>query len=158
MTKEIDLAGRARAIVDDKDYEALSQHKWCLFNGYAGRYEGGRLVLMHRLINGTPKGVTTDHINCNKLDNRRANLRDATSSQNSMNRPTVRCGAKVKGAWFDRSAKGRKKWRSSIEISGVKRYLGYFLTEEEAAAAYAQAAQDAQGTFAHSSTQKSKDD
>lgn len=154
--KLIPLACGAAAIVDDCDYLSLSSQRWCLFNKYAGRYEGDVLVLMHRLINETPKGLFTDHINGNTLDNRRSNLRTATASQNMMNRRTRRKGALVKGAWFDGSGKQLKRWRASIEIAGRRKYLGRFHTEQEAADAYAAAARELQGEFAHISTGATK--
>jgi len=70
--KRIKLTQEKVALVDDADFEFLNQWKWFYHQtGYAKschRY-------MHRLINKTPKGFHTDHINRNKLDNRKSNLR-----------------------------------------------------------------------------------
>src|ERR1035437_132783 len=68
------------AIVDNEDYEFLNQFNWYMTdNGYAvyRHLANGtkRTVRMHRLINKTPKGLVTDHINQDKLDNRKSNLR-----------------------------------------------------------------------------------
>lgn len=74
------------AIVDDGDFEWLNQWKWYLHTGYPARKPNGNMIFMHRLINKTPKGMNTDHINRNPLDNRRNNLRNADKSLNGHNR------------------------------------------------------------------------
>ena len=87
----IPLSQSQFAIVDDEWHEKISRFKWSLTSaGYAMRIKqmnGRRInVLMHREILGTPAGMVTDHINGDKLDNRRSNLRFSTKSQNAMNR------------------------------------------------------------------------
>lgn len=88
--KTINLTQDKTAIVDDEDFETVSCYKWFYHhNGYAVRndYSSGKhkTVHMHRVINNTPDGFETDHINGDKLDNRRENLRTATRSQNRAN-------------------------------------------------------------------------
>jgi hypothetical protein len=94
--KEIKLTQGQVALVDDEDYEELSRFKWHAFwnkytkSFYAKRSEGKRpfqkAVYMHREVMRTPKNLDCDHIHHNTLDNRKENLRNVTSSQNSMNR------------------------------------------------------------------------
>ncbi len=81
-------------LVDDDDLESLKQYNWFIDNhGYAwrnGRTVNGKResnVKMHRQIMGsTPgDGRDVDHINGNKLDNRRSNLRRVTRSENMQN-------------------------------------------------------------------------
>ena len=74
------------AKVDDSDYELLSKYRWNYTNGYAQGKVNGKLIGMHRFIMRTPKGMVTDHINHDTLDNRRANLRICTHAQNMANR------------------------------------------------------------------------
>lgn len=77
------------AIVDADDYEELIKHRWHLQGGgYVARYNKTKplLVLMHRQVMSTPKNMQTDHINHNKLDNRKDNLRVCTSYVNQQNR------------------------------------------------------------------------
>lgn len=73
------------ALVDDEDYGVVKEYNW----SYQGRYAFTRVndssILMHRLINRTPGGYDTDHINHNSLDNRRSNLRTTTRAQNIVN-------------------------------------------------------------------------
>lgn len=91
MSKEIPLSQGRLALVDDADYAELSQHKWFVDHyGYAVRNFPRSLcktrdIRMHRVILNAPDGMTVDHINGNRLDNRRCNLRLATDAQNKCN-------------------------------------------------------------------------
>ena len=88
--KKIKLSKGKYALVDDKDYDQLSKVSWHFNDLYAtrGLVSDGKLktIYLHRFIANTPKGMETDHINQNKLDNRRENLRICTSSQNRTNK------------------------------------------------------------------------
>jgi hypothetical protein len=148
--------GNLFAIVDEADYELVGQHQWRLLWGhkrklYATRSSQQGLVYMHRLIAQTPVGYETDHINGDGLDNRRANLRTATRSQNAANtwkprRPDGMPASSVfKGVSWDRS---RHKWQSKIGLHGRCRSLGRYDSEIEAARAYDQAARAQWGAFA----------
>lgn len=80
---------RAHALVDDEDVPRLIKYRWCLNNtGYARTsISSSEQILMHRFIMKLPKNKPwVDHINRNKLDNRKENLRTATSSLNNHNR------------------------------------------------------------------------
>lgn len=85
-----------------------------------------------------------DHINGNPSDNRLCNLREATRSQNNMNRRSYRGKSKFKGVhWNARE----KRWVSQITKDGVVRYLGFYLSEDDAAQAYAKASNLYHGEF-----------
>ncbi len=119
-------------LYDEDDRDTVLGHRWNIQpTRTPGRYYvktqvQGRTVYLHQLIGG--KGV--DHVNRDGLDNRRANLRAATSAQNAANRLPVRAG--LKGVTRHRSG----KWQAAI----AKKYIGLFETEAEAAAAYDAAA------------------
>ena len=66
------------AYVDAADYEWLSRYTWHLHNGYAARREKGRRIFMHREIMQPPKGMVVDHIDGNRINNCRFNLRVCT--------------------------------------------------------------------------------
>lgn len=77
---------KTKAIVDQEDYNELSQFKWYLHNmGYAVTSIDKTMVYMHRLVMKTPKDMHTDHINHVKLDNRKSNLRIVTREENMQN-------------------------------------------------------------------------
>ena len=101
------------------------------------------------------KGILVDHINHNGLDNRKANLRFATYSQNAWNRkkPTDSGSSKYKGV---RWVKDSKKWRAVICNNNRRTHLGFFNDEKEAAAAYDTAAKKHRGEYAFLNLSKSK--
>lgn len=72
-------------LCDDADYEWLNSYKWTSSNGYAATSIQGKMVGMHRLIVSPPPGMVADHINRQRADNRRSNLRAATISENTRN-------------------------------------------------------------------------
>lgn len=156
MAKEIPLTQGRVAIVDDEDFEWLSQWKWHWRNakfrprstGYARRRvrkcEKESSRLMHRVILNAPPGMEVDHINGDGLDNRRCNLRLATPSQNTANckRPiTNKTG--FRGVYPHRA-----KYRAKLSVSG-RRVVGTLrLTPVEAAEDYNRLALKHHGEFA----------
>lgn len=79
-------------------------------------------IYLHRLLMGTPKGMTTDHINWDRLDNRLSNLRVVTNQENLRN-------TKAKGIYYSAE---RKKWVAQIGINYSVIGLGRYKTKEEA--------------------------
>jgi len=104
--------------------------------------------MAHRLawimMTGSRPPADIDHINGDRADNRWANLRSATRSQNNANSRPRRDGC-LKGV-SKRSRDGR--YVAQISVGGRKRYIGLFATEEEAHAAYAAEATKHYGEFA----------
>jgi HNH endonuclease len=152
--KAIPLTQGKVALVDDADFEWLSQWKWqAVLEGhvwYAIRTDRSgdreRKVKMHRLIMGEPEGVEIDHQDGDGLNNQRGNLRQATHSQNHQNRRKIRgCSSKYKGVSWHKLC---KRWQAYIKLSGVRRHLGLFKSEKVAALAYDFAARDLFGEFA----------
>lgn len=147
MTRLIALPHHKFAVVDDADYELLSQWRWSMHSGgYACRK--GASVLMHRFLLGLERGnrAVVDHINGDKLDNRRGNLRVISQHRNSCNRKRPggqRAGvSRFRGVWFRNDLRPlAKRWGARISVVGVEGkklavHLGYFVAEEEAARAY----------------------
>jgi hypothetical protein len=128
-----------KVLLDDVDYEMLKDYSWCIaVNGYAVARVGGKVLYMHRVILKTPRGLFTDHINGDKLDNRRFNLRVCTPAQNAKNQARkVNNTSGYKGVSWD---KAKKKWAAYIKVDYKRRFLGYFDDVRVAARTYDQAA------------------
>jgi hypothetical protein len=129
-----------RAIIDDEDFEWVSKHSWFDVGGYANshfRTENGKYkqVQMHRIIMNVPEGKFVDHINGDRSDNRRENLRIATHVQNMWNsgkKNKETATSKYKGVV-------RSKWgKFQIRIAhdGIRERLGSFDNEIAAANAF----------------------
>lgn len=143
--KEIKLTKGKTAVVDDCDFEELNSKKWhYTSSGYAARrsWPDNKIVLMHRQIMSTPKGMDTDHKNQNKLDNRRDNLRIGTRSQNNMNQTKQRHNTSgFKGVMWQKS---KSLWVARVGLV----YAGKFKNKEDAARAYDKKAKELFGEFA----------
>ena len=140
------------AIVDDADADALLKWKWCVQRAadrfYASRREGQKILLMHREILGLSgcRFPLVDHRDGNSLDNRRANLRVATQSQNLANRGAQKNNTSgFKGVSYSQS---RDKWEAKIKLMGKTIHLGRFISAELASRAYEAAATKLFGEFA----------
>src|ERR671923_1500933 len=148
MTKQIPLPRGLFALVDDADYEWLNQWKWSIgSNRYAYRInEQNRGIYMHRLITNAPNGMQVDHINGNKLDNRRENLRVCTKHENMRNRGKQKNNTSgYKGvSWREKS----KRYGAFIKIDGKYKMIGEYKTAEDAARAYNEFAKKYHGKFA----------
>jgi hypothetical protein len=148
MAKEVILTKGKVALVDDEDFKMLVElgANWCVSDGYAFNRKLGR---MHRLLTSAPNGVMVDHVNGDRLDNRRVNLRLCTNSQNQANRQVVRGLSPFKGVTWQRRPDGRGFWNAKIAVGGKTAYLGRFDTDLQAAAAYNAAAIKAFGEFSY---------
>lgn len=138
----------------DLDMVCLSNHKWTLSpNGYAmGSFlvDGKRVwVSMHRFIMGMHKKGYVDHINHDRLDNRRTNLRFASNSYNQANSVMRGGTSQYKGVMRIKRVRSKLIWRSRIKVNQKNIYLGYYKTEREAALAYNNAATKYFGEYAH---------
>jgi hypothetical protein len=108
-------------------------------------------LVWERMMGGpVPIGYLVDHINRDKLDNRRINLRLATRSQNEANKAkrVSKSSSRYKGVTFTKSTL-KKPWRATITNNKKHTGLGYFATEEEAAQAYNDAALEMFSDFAY---------
>lgn len=140
-------------IVDEEDFEHLSQWNWQFFksSGHAGRCQWingkSKTFLLHREINKTPDHLFTDHVNGDKLDNRKKNLRNCNKSQNGMNRPKQKgvYSSIYKGVTW---CKTMNKWKARVKANRKYYSLGYHETQEKAALEYNTYAYIYHGEFA----------
>lgn len=155
MTKMISLHGRNGkdkfALVDDDMFDELNRYNWYCSQGYASRSQrrdGKRLTIhMHWHILRLQPGFVIDHINGNRLDNRRCNLRICTRADNNKNKigPVKPTSSIYKGVcWRPHT----NAWKAYIKTDGKQKHLGYFEHEEDAALAYDIAAKKQFGEFA----------
>lgn len=145
--REIELTRGYATIVDEEDFEWLSQWRWTAKvtphgSVYAVSCPGGRTVHMGRLIMDPPQGMVVDHIDGNPLNNRRANLRICQQRQNSYNR------RKLAHRRYIGVQPSKKRWMAVIAANGVRQYLGLYRTAEEAARVRDEAAKRLHGEFA----------
>jgi len=155
--KQIPLSQGKFALVDDEDFEELNKFKWCAIKDrntfYAVRTTSYKkegcvtTIRMHRFIlNIKNINILCDHKDRNGLNNQKHNLREATNLQNIVNTKSRKnTSSKYKGVTWNKKS---KKWRANIEKGGVKKHLGLFTNEEEAAKAYDEMAKIYHGEFA----------
>jgi hypothetical protein len=139
------------AIIDLEDYFRVCGSSWSFANsGYASARIDRKHILLHRFLMNAPAHLQVDHINGNRLDCRRSNMRLVTEAQNRLNtdgcssRP---CSSKYVGVY---RAGGKKTvWVAGISLAdGTEKYLGRFSDEESAARARDAAAKKFRGEFA----------
>lgn len=127
---------KARALIDLEDIDKVKNTKWCLLSKIGYVCDSDKNYL-HRLVMDCPDNKVVDHINHNKLDNRKSNLRICTQSQNMMNkRKQCNNSSGVTGVYLD---KKYNKWQARIIYNKQIIHLGYFNTKEEAIEARRQA-------------------
>jgi hypothetical protein len=152
----IPLTRGQNTLVDTADYEWLNQWNWCaLWNKYTQSFYAAR----GKSVNGHTKAFqmareilhcnpneNADHRNHDTLDNRRKNLRKATSLQNNNNQKIRSDNTSgYKGVSWNRSM---KMWVARIQHKGKRIFLGYFASAKKAALAYDNAAKKFHGEFA----------
>jgi hypothetical protein len=146
MSKQVPLTKGKFAIVDDEDYELVMQWKWYYQNmGYAARKPSqGKHYLMHRVIINAPEGTLVDHINRDRLDNRKSNLRLSLNSENYINKSTKRIGhtSKYRGVCYDPRTKW---WMTQVSIGGKRVFFKRYRSEIDAAIGYNKHAPDFHG-------------
>jgi hypothetical protein len=143
----IPLADGFYAYVDAADYEWLSRWNWHITSGgYPARSVKGGQIFMHREIMQPPKGMVVDHVDGNKANCCRFNLRVCTRKQNQGNMRKQRGAySQFKGVSY---SKRHRKCFAQCDFGGRHRWLGFFASEVEAARAYDRAAVEECGEFA----------
>ena len=129
----------AKFYFDHEDYELIKKYTWHMSSqgyirttDYSTDKNNPKRISMHRLImgiNGMSSKIAVDHINHNKADNRKTNLRIVTNSQNQMNCSPRKHSSPCTGvSWH----KVRQKWIAQIQINKKLKYLGIYDNLEDA--------------------------
>lgn len=140
-------------LVDEDDFKKYGHLKWCLSSkGYVTRKQWNKKIKvdeeirMHRVILSAKKGTIVDHVNRNKLDNRKSNLRLVSEHQSKWN---VGIGSRnktgFKGVSFEKS---RGVYRASIMLKGKQNFIGRFPCKIQAAKEYNKFAKKLFGKYA----------
>lgn len=148
----IPLTQGQMALVDADDAEELASFNWCAhlsrnrvyYVQRSMKVDGGqKYQSMHGFL--LPEASEVDHKNRNPLDNRRANLRPATTSENAMNRGLRKDNRSgVKGVNFQCN-----KWHASIRFKGKTKHLGHYASFQDAVSARKIAEAEFHGEFAN---------
>ena len=133
-----------RALIDIEDVEEVKKYHWYLNRkGYVATSDLGKYPKeLHRHIMGYPKDMIVDHINRDRLDNRKCNLRICTAKENSYNKSLSsnnKTGSKGVSPCL---------YKASISKDGITYNLGKFYTKEQAAIAYDRKAIELFGEYA----------
>lgn len=143
----IPLTNGGNAIVDASDAALMSAYRWHWIDNSGIRYAVDGKTRMHRVILRAKAGTIIDHANGDGLDNRRCNIRFASTAQNAMNKRKNRgqYTSIYKGVHL---RKDTGRWRAWIERNNVREIIGNFKHEIDAALAYDERAKELFGEFA----------
>src|SRR3990167_4034233 len=140
-----------KVLIDLEDVEKVKSAKWHINTGYAARNikksNGKRgIEFLHHFLIPCEKSLEIDHIDRNRLNNQKANLRTCTRSQNKMNTQKYKNNTSgIKGVCWDKRA---QKWNAQIQKEKKHFYLGYFDLKEDARNAYIEASKELHGIYA----------
>lgn len=137
---------------DLEDYDRIKDYCWCIdAYGYVRGNTKKSKIKFHRLVTGCSDDMVIDHINHNKADNRKFNLRACSQHENNMNRSIVPNNTSgVTGVFWDKKL---NKWGAGIGFKGKYIYLGRFENFEEATKARKEAEEKYFGEYSYDNSQ-----
>lgn len=134
-------------IIDAEDYAIIKDYCWHIdVHGYVvAREQNGKIIKMHRLITNALEDDVVDHIDRNRSNNTKNNLRITNAKGNAINH-TVRhssCSEVSGVTWYDKN----RKWRAFVIVDGKNKYVYYGDSKEEAIKARLEAEAKYYGEF-----------
>lgn len=133
------------ALVDNDDFDELNKYKWHFDGRYAARKPITGKIYLHKVILRVKSDKEVDHINRNKLDNRKVNLREATHKENNANIKLLKTNTSgFRGICWDKS---RELWTVGLYINNKRKYLGRFKILSEAIVIYRENALEHFGNY-----------
>jgi len=129
--------GQFKVLIDLDDIDKCNSYTWSMLKSvsgknkeymayYATNYEIG---LLHRFIMEASKDIIIDHKDGNTLDDRKFNLRECTSSENSMNQKKRKSESGITGVLWNKKT---KSWMAYMKIHNKFKNLGYYHDKDEA--------------------------
>ena len=152
MTHKLTTGNGTKILVDAEDLPELLTYCWnvatCGYAYAANWKNNNKRIAMHRLLMGvTDSNLTVDHINGDKLDNRKSNLRVCTLAQNHSNKGKGKTNTSgYKGVTLHKQT---NTWCAKIYVNGRSICIGYYKDKVRAAIAYNKAAVEYNGEYAH---------
>lgn len=140
---------KAIVLIDKEDIEKLKQYSFRLHNkGYISSVKNGKTIYIHQIILNSKviKNYEIDHINRNKLDNRKKNLRICKHLENTHNRKQYNKFGQQGIRKVNRNL--NKPYLASITNNGKWIYIGYYATIDEAKEARIKAEKEIYKEFA----------
>jgi len=134
--------------VDDEDWNRVKQYNWSvtIAGNIVAKIKDKTVVLSRFILDCDHLDLQVDHIDGNRFNNQKSNLRLCTSRQNMMNQGLRSDNTSVyKGVSFHKPA---NKYTAKINLFGKKMHLGYFNSAEAAAKEYDRIAKIHYGEFA----------
>ena len=129
------LEPEVEVVMNDDHLNLMTSARWCLSkDGYVWHHSGKNTQFLHHAVMGIRPhpSIRVDHINGDKLDNRRANLRIITPSGNAQNRPKITKRGTYRGVTWH---KGKQKWIARGTVNYRTYQIGAFDLQEDAAEA-----------------------
>ena len=120
-------------MIDNDDFDRIKERHWTYSEGYWSTYikidDKGTRVGMHTFIIQPKDGYVIDHVDRNRSNNRKYNLRQATVSQNSMNKTLRKNNSGITGVRLDKRC---NKWRAVITLNQKFIWLGEYTDKDDA--------------------------
>ena len=123
-----------KVTIDDSDKHIINGKRIYVDRGYAGMKIGGKRKALHAIIMPPGEGLVTDHINGDKMDNRKTNLRICTRADNRHNSKIHKNN--TTGCPGITIIRDSGKYVATITRFKIRHYLGGFDSKDEAIKAY----------------------